>query len=113
MAKRTQPSEGCSSQKKAQKGPEVEVPSQETPRPEAGLETIFSANENSEEEGELAPTISLHHRSRCNRGPTLVIVEEVPEMLAKVQAAGDVSVPESETTGIAPPLLSEAQKKYD
>ena len=74
MVKRAQPSpsEGGSSRKKARKGYEAEAPSLGVSRQEAGLETMFSADDESEEEVKLA-SISLRHRNRHNRGPTVLV----------------------------------------
>ena len=74
-------SEGGSSRKKARRGSWVEVPSQGIFRPEAGLETIFSANDESEEEAELVSATSLRHQNQRNKGPAVLVGTEASEDL--------------------------------
>ena len=63
VAKRAQPSssEGDSNRKKARRGSGVEAPSQGIFRSEAGFE--FSADDESEEEGELVSVTSVRHQN--------------------------------------------------
>ena len=83
VAKRTQPSsEGDSSWNKAQRGSGVEGPSQGISGLEAGLEAIFSADDESEEEGELVLVTSLHHRNQRNKGLAILVGTKALEELA-------------------------------
>jgi len=43
---------------------------------------IFSADDESEEEGELVSTTSLSRQSHCNKGPTISVGAKVSEELA-------------------------------
>ena len=92
VAKRAQPSfsERGSSQKKAQRGSGVKAPSQEISKPEVGLETIFSADDESEKKGELISATSLHHRNQRNKGPAILVgtvVLEEPVIVEESAAA--------------------------
>jgi len=69
LTKRAQPSSsgGGSCRKKAQRGFGAEAHG--IFRPEAGLETIFSADDEFEEEEKLASATSLRHQNQHNKGP--------------------------------------------
>ena len=73
VAKRAQTSssEGALSQKKAWKRAGVEALSQVISRPREGLEAIFSADDESEKEGELVSNTSLRHQNQHNKDPAI------------------------------------------
>jgi len=72
-------SEGGSSQKKARRGSGVKASSQGIFRPETCLKTIFCDDDESEEEGELVSTTSLHHRNQRNKVHAVLVGIEVLE----------------------------------
>jgi len=66
-------------------GSRVEAPSQGISRPEVGLETIFSTDDESEEERELVSTTSLRHRNQRNKGLAVSVETEALEEPAIVE----------------------------
>jgi len=104
VAKRGQPSpsEGGSSRKKARRRYEVEAPSLGVSRPEAGLETMFSADDESEEEGELTFIISLRHRNRRDSGPAVLEAAKEP-VIDEEPAAAEKPKTTKETERVIPP----------
>ena len=72
--------------KKARREPETEIIPKKTLMLEAELESIFSSDEETDEDDELSPSTALRSKGLHTRGPVVTGIEEV--LLAEEEAGG-------------------------